>query len=94
MEERQNPSLSPFYADLNSIRLPPALFVCGTEDLLLEDTVMMATRWQMAGAETVVRIFPGAPHGFTAFPPEQVDYARESSEVVREFLMGKSGARE
>ena len=41
------------------MELPTALFLCGTEDFLLEDTIMMATRWQMAGAEAETRSFPG-----------------------------------
>lgn len=31
------------------MKLPPALFLCGTEDCLMEDSVLMAARWQMAG---------------------------------------------
>ena len=59
------------------MELPPALFLCGTEDLLPEDTIIMATRWQMAGAEAETRLFPGAPHGFVAFPPDQAVSAKE-----------------
>ena len=68
VEERKDPKISPFYADLTGLKLPPAIFTCGTEDLLLEDTVMMATRWQIAGAVTIVKLYPGEPHGFIAFP--------------------------
>ena len=88
-EERRDPAISPFYADLNSMKLPPALFLCGTEDCLLEDTIMMATRWQLAGAEAVTKLFPGAPHGFIAFPPDQAPSAKEGMEVIKEFLTGK-----
>ena len=31
LEERKDPSISPFYKDLSSLQLPPALFTCGTE---------------------------------------------------------------
>lgn len=91
-EQRRDPSISPFYADLYSMKLPPALFLCGSEDCLLEDTVMMATRWQMAGAETVVRLFAGAPHGFISFPPDESDSAREGLEVIGTFLEEKIGS--
>lgn len=69
-EEWRHPSISPLYADLESLRgkLPPALFTCGTEDPLLDDTVFMSAKWQMAGAETDVKIFPGAPHGYIGYP--------------------------
>ncbi|KAK3077120.1 hypothetical protein LTS18_011166, partial [Coniosporium uncinatum] len=40
---RRSPEVSPFYADLSQFRgkLPLALFTCGTEDPLLDDSVMM-----------------------------------------------------
>jgi len=73
------------------MKLPPALFLCGTEDCLMEDSVLMAARWQMAGGEGVVRLFSGAPHGFIAIPDEMAESAREGKEVVREFLREKMG---
>ena len=89
-EERRHPSISPFYADLSTMKLPPALFTCGTEDCLLEDTVMMAVRWQMAGAEAVVKLFPGAAHGFIAF--EKAESAIEGRKCIEQFLKEKLGA--
>jgi acetyl esterase/lipase len=75
LEERRNPLVSPLYEDMNGLargaesgRLPPALFLCGTEDPLLDDTLLMSTKWMVSGSEAVVKIYPGAPHGFTAFP--------------------------
>ena len=43
-EQRHDPAVSPLYADLS--RLPPALFVVGAKDMLLEDSERMAVRWQ------------------------------------------------
>ena len=88
-EQRQDPSISPLYADLQSVGLPPALFLCGTEDILLEDTVLMAARWQLAGGEAAMRLFAGAPHGFISAPPEISDNAKEGLELVDQFLKGK-----
>lgn len=48
-------------------QLPPALFSCGTLDPLLDDSVMMSAKWAMSGAESILKIYPGAPHGFTFF---------------------------
>lgn len=94
-EERRRPLISPFYADLKNYgdegRLPSVLFECGTEDCLLEDTVLMALRWQMAGGEAVVKLYPGAPHGFLALAPEAVKNAREGLEAIGEFLRNKVG---
>lgn len=91
-EQRRDPSISPFYADLYSMKLPLALFLCGTEDCLLEDTVMMAARWQMAGGQCVMRLFAGAPHGFTAFPKDNVESAREGVQLIEMFLKGGVGS--
>ena len=87
LEERRHPSISPFYADLSNMKLPPALFTCGTEDCLLEDTVMMALRWQMAGGEAVTKLFPGAAHGFIAF--EKAESATEGRKCIEQFLKEK-----
>ena len=69
-EQRRDPKVSPLFADLRPLRgrLPPALFTVGTEDLLVDDTVLMSTRWLAAGADTRLEIVPGAPHGFVSFP--------------------------
>jgi len=47
-DERRDPAVSPLYADLSN--LPPALFVVGTRDMLLEDSERMAARWRDATA--------------------------------------------
>lgn len=88
-DERKDPSISPFYKDLSGLKLPPALFTCGTEDCLLEDTVMMAVRWAMAGAETSTRLFAGAPHGFNLFSAEDLPASKECRVVINEFLINK-----
>lgn len=66
-EERCDPSISPFYKDVRGLKLPPALFTCGSEDLLLDGTVIMGAEWGMWGMESVVKIYNGAPHGVIAF---------------------------
>ena len=85
-EQRKDPAMSPLYADLAKLSLPPALFTCGTSDPLLDDTMFMSTRWMMAGGEAVVKIYPGAPHGYIMFPPEAFSAAKEGLEEVRAFV--------
>ena len=87
-EQLKEPSISPFYQDLKGMKLPSALFTCGTEDPLLEDTMMMALRWQMTGTEGIVKIFPGAPHGFIAYS-QQLDLAKECLHVILEYIVDK-----
>lgn len=62
-KQLQDPSVSPFYWDLNGLQLPPTLFICGTEERLLDDTDMTVCRWLMHGGEAVVKLEPGARHG-------------------------------
>ena len=47
IEDLRDPGISALYADLRG--LPPALFTVGTEDPLLDDSLFMAARWEMAG---------------------------------------------
>jgi acetyl esterase/lipase len=65
-----SPQVSPIFADLASFELPPALFTCGSEDCLLEDSISMCIRWMIAGSEAILKIYPGSPHGYIVFPIE------------------------
>jgi acetyl esterase len=65
-EDRRSPDISPLYADLRC--LPPALFTVGQRDLLLDDTLFMWVRWQAAGNQATLRVYPEALHGFLAHP--------------------------
>ncbi|MET3803194.1 acetyl esterase/lipase [Nakamurella sp. UYEF19] len=56
------PEISPLYADL--AQLPPARFLCGTRDGLLDDTLMMEARWRREAA-TELDLVAGAVHAFT-----------------------------
>jgi acetyl esterase len=70
-EERRAPDISPLYADLRG--LPPARFVVGTQDPLLDDTLFMAARWEAAGNGTALEVVAEAAHGFVQFPLESSD---------------------
>jgi len=89
--ERRDASISPFFKDLSKLRgkLPPAIFTVGTEDCLMEDTVFMSAKWMMAGAEAVVKIYPGAPHAFILFPPAASEAAEAGYKDISEFLVGR-----
>ena len=65
---RMNPDISPIYADLSE--MPPAHFLVGTLDPLLDDTLFMHDRWMAAGNNAVLDIAPGGIHGFNAFPSQ------------------------
>jgi acetyl esterase len=66
LEARRQPDISPLYADLGD--MPPALFTVGDLDPIVDDTLFLAARWRQAGNPCHLRVYPEAPHGFTAFP--------------------------
>ncbi|MBO2454148.1 alpha/beta hydrolase [Actinomadura barringtoniae] len=65
-EECRDPAYSPLYADLRG--MPPARFVVGSADPLLDDSLFMAARWRAAGNAAELEIVAEAVHGFTAYP--------------------------
>jgi acetyl esterase/lipase len=92
--ERRSPCVSPLYENLPALvagtpggSLPPALFLCGTEDPLLDDSILMSSKWSITGGEAIVKIYPGATHGFTAFPGLPV--ADEANAVTLKFMQEK-----
>ncbi|MFC2027636.1 alpha/beta hydrolase [Chloroflexota bacterium] len=81
IEARRNPKYSPLYADLSN--LPPALFTVGTHDMLLDDSLFMASRWEIAGNQTELAVYPESPHGFPMFPTAM---ARAANHRIEDFL--------
>lgn len=65
-EERRRPSISPLFADLSG--LCPAFISAGTDDHLIDDTLMLAPRWAAAGNDVELFIAPDMPHSFNMFP--------------------------
>lgn len=65
-EERRDPEISPLHADLRD--LPPALFTAGATDHLVDDTLFLAARWQRAGNDAELIVYPESPHAFVAMP--------------------------
>ncbi|QGI67529.1 hypothetical protein CEK26_011481 [Fusarium fujikuroi] len=63
--ERKRPDISPLYADLGN--LPPAHFLVGNIEPLLDDSIFMAARWINAGSEAELHVVEGACHAFTLF---------------------------
>jgi acetyl esterase len=55
----------------------------GTLDPLLDDSLFMSARWQAAGNEAEVRVYPEAVHGFNLFPTAM---ARTANDAQHEFL--------
>ncbi|KAM3419710.1 Carboxylesterase NlhH [Cercospora zeina] len=80
-EDLRKPHISPLYADLSN--MPPAIFSCGDEDALLDDSIFMATRWHMSGNKTALQIIPEVYHVFNLNPTSES--AIECNERIIEF---------
>ncbi|KAF4958670.1 hypothetical protein FGADI_2219 [Fusarium gaditjirri] len=68
--DRKRPDISPLYADLSN--LPPAHFLVGNIEPLLDDSIFMAAKWMNAGSEAELVVVEGACHAFTLFPLGEV----------------------
>jgi acetyl esterase len=79
-EARRDPDISPLYADLSG--LCPALFMVGTADPLLDDTLFMEARWRAAGNASELHVYEEAAHGFILFP---IAYAEEAKANLARF---------
>jgi acetyl esterase/lipase len=84
--ERRGPHLSPLYANLKG--LCPALFTVGTRDALLDDSLFMCARWVAAGNVGALDIYPGACHGFIAFPTQQTLQSLEKQAAFINSALG------
>lgn len=98
IEARRDPLMSPLYEDMEKLAkespfgtLPPALFTCGTADPLLDDSLLMSVKWMASGSEAVIKLYPGAPHMFTAFKGMKV--ADDAAAATAAFLNAKLGSR-
>ncbi|QIW98727.1 hypothetical protein AMS68_004245 [Peltaster fructicola] len=88
--QRRDKFISPFYADMSKMKLPPALFTCGTLDCLMDDSIMMSTKWMMSGAEAILKLYPGAPHGFVFFEIGQTEETERALQDIVTFIKDKS----
>jgi len=68
-----DPDVSPLLANLKG--LPKALFIVGTRDPLVDDTVFMANAWLAAGNEVELDVYAGGCHVFLSFPGTLTDQA-------------------
>jgi acetyl esterase/lipase len=61
----KHPLISPLYADLHS--LPPLLIQVGSDEILLDDSIRLASRAQEAGVTVTLEVWEGMIHVFQAF---------------------------
>lgn len=85
-EERRDPDISPLYADLHD--LPPALFTVGADDHLVDDTLFLADRWQLAGNRAERLVYPEGPHGCIGMPSVGAHWFPRLTEFLRGCIVG------
>jgi acetyl esterase/lipase len=88
-DQRKDPTMSPAYNNLDG--LVPALFIVGTKDGLLDDSILMASRWQLAGNEAILKFVPGGCHGFMTFNGHAVEVTCHGWDLMLAFLTTKLG---
>lgn len=86
-DQRRDPAFSPLYGDLRG--LPPGLLLCGTLDPLIDDSRLMAERWQAASGNAQLVIVPEAPHAFNRL---FTSVARRTNAFVREWMGARLAA--
>lgn len=81
----KDPGVSPFYADPKG--LCPILVHVGTEEVLLDDSVLLAQRYQAAGADIQLKVWKDCMHVFHIswkFLPE----GRKAIKEIVQFIKG------
>jgi acetyl esterase/lipase len=84
--ERQDPDISPLYADLRG--MPPALLTVGTADHLVDDNLFFADRWRVSGNVAELLVYPDAPHGCIALPTVMSHWWPRLEDFLRRCLGG------
>jgi len=80
-EQRRDPAFSPLYGNLAG--MPSALLLCGTIDPLIDDTRLMAKRWNAASGNARLIVVPDAPHAFNRLPTR---IASRTNAFVRSWI--------
>lgn len=76
----RDPYANPLYADLKG--LPPLYLQVGGDELLLDDSAVMAERATQSGVDVRIDIFPGMQHTFQM----AVGRAPESTDAVERYV--------
>ncbi|OJJ42158.1 hypothetical protein ASPZODRAFT_170350 [Penicilliopsis zonata CBS 506.65] len=80
----KNPIYSPLYANLGD--MPPAMITVGAIDSLLDDSILLAARWELAGNQAELKIYPGSPHGYLVV---DLDVTKEAIADLVDFMKGR-----
>lgn len=78
--DRGHPELSPLYMDCDG--MPPTFFLTSDNEVLMDETLMLAARFHAAGAETVCHVWPMLPHAFPVFDSHFPEISRTRADIV------------
>lgn len=82
-----NPELSPLYMDCK--HLPPLFFIASNDEILRDDTVLLAQSCLSAGVDTTCHLWPELPHAFPLFSalfPEAKRACEDIENFARQHL--------
>ena len=82
----KNPYISPLFGDLRG--LPPVLVQAGSDEILLDDAVVLAEKLKASGADVHLKIWPEMWHVWQIF---DIPEAKEAFAQIREFLKETPG---
>lgn len=85
--DASDPELSPLYADLKGF--PPMYLLASDNEVLTDDTVLLAQRAREAGVKTKMDIWPALPHAFPLFEqlfPEVREARKDMVAFMREHI--------
>jgi acetyl esterase/lipase len=83
-----DPWLSPLFGDWRG--LPPLLFIAGSTEMLLDDSIRAHDRARAAGVEAQLHVYEGMPHVFPVF--EWLPEGRAALDEIAEFIRARRGA--
>lgn len=84
-DERQQPLVSPVFADLAG--LPPVYIQVGSDEILLSDSTRAAEKIKAAGGEVDIEVWPGMWHVFQVFV-RQMPESRKAVSKIGGFVRG------
>ncbi|MEQ1439007.1 alpha/beta hydrolase [Fontimonas sp. SYSU GA230001] len=85
--DASDPELSPLYADLTGF--PPLYLLASDNEVLLDDTVLLARRAREAGLKVKLDVWPALPHAFPLFEalfPEVREARKDMVAFMREHI--------
>lgn len=86
--DARDPFASPLYADLAG--LPPIFVVCGADEVLLDDSLMLLRRAAHCRVDACVSVVAGMQHVFPIWAG-LIPEADEAIAAIAEFILAKTG---